>query len=211
MQPKEPVKSVKPIDRNTYLHGRPDNPIEQTRFIGNIKKALNRTNADQRRLEDLIQTSPDDDDTRLMKTIHGRDQNMRLALLDSMMVVAKTINTKVVAWDDPLVNGLNLSAAMQPLGVPVYFPEDDSRRAAAETFRRRSETALIGVSSADFALAETATLTMKTRLADPCTFLCYRPFTSPLSVWSRSSPTSRSFTPCSNGTLNKRPRASPTP
>jgi hypothetical protein len=169
MKPKEPVKSVKPIDRNTYLHGRPDSPIEQTRFIGNIKKALNRTNADQRRLEDLIQTSPDDDDTRLMKTIHDRDRDMRLALLDRMMVVAKTINTKVVAakseaqiagaiaeitanrdaewgeeksivaWDDPLVNGLNLS------------------------------------------------------------------------VWSRSSPTSRSFTPCSNGTLNKRPRASPTP
>jgi L-lactate dehydrogenase complex protein LldG len=197
MKPKEPVKSVKPIDRNTYLHGRPDSPIEQTRFIGNIKKALNRTNADQRRLEGLIQTSPDDDDTRLMKTIHGRDRDMRLALLNRMVVVAKTINTKVVAaeseaqiagaiaeitanrdaewgkeksivaWDDPLVNGLNLSAAMQPLGVPVYFPEDDSRRAAAETFRRRSETALIGVSSADFALAETATLTMKTRPGRP--------------------------------------------
>ncbi len=197
MKPKEPVKSVKPIDRNTYLHGRPDSPIEQTRFIGNIKKALNRTNADQRRLEDLIQTSPDDNDTRLMKTIHGRDRDMRLALLDRMMIVAKTINMSVVpvntkaditaalakiatdrdaewgdeksivAWNHPLVDTLGLSTAMNPLGIPVYFPKANSNRASEEAFRKQAETALIGITSADFGLAETATLTMKTRVGQP--------------------------------------------
>ena len=171
--------------------------IDQTRFIGNIKKALGRSDSDHRQLEDLIQTSPDADDLALMETIQGRDREMRLTLLGRMTEVAKTINTTVVAletetqiaaaiakiaadrnaewgdeksivaWDHPLVNGLDLPAAMQPLGVPVYFPEDDSHRQGAETFRRQSETALIGVTSADFGLTETATLTMKTRLGRP--------------------------------------------
>ena len=166
---------------------------EQTRFIGNIKKALNRTDASQRRLEDLIQTNPDDDDTQLMKTIHGRDRDMRLALMEKMTEVAKTINMSViavdtkadiiatiasivaerdaewgdkksiVAWDHPLVNSLQLSTAMEPLGIPVYTLQHDPGTRGEEAFRRQSENALIGVTSADFGLAETATLTMKTR------------------------------------------------
>ena len=171
--------------------------IDQTRFIGNIKNALGQSDSDHRQLKDLIPTIPDADDLALMKTIQGRDREMRLTLLDRMTEVAKTINTKIlaaeteagiaaaiakiaadrnaewgdektiVAWDHPLVNSLDLSVAMKPLGVPVYFPEDDSLRQEAETFRRQSETALIGVTSADFGLAETATIVMKTRFGRP--------------------------------------------
>ncbi len=171
--------------------------IEQTRFIGNIKKALGRTASDHRPFEDLIQTSPDADDLALMETIQDRSREMRLTLLDRLTEVAKTINTKVVAletgaqiagaiaqiaagsnaewgnkksivaWDHPLVNRLDLPITMEPLGIPVYSPEDDFNRAKAETFRRQAETALIGVTSADFGLAETATLTMKTRPGQP--------------------------------------------
>jgi L-lactate dehydrogenase complex protein LldG len=171
--------------------------IEQTRFIGKIKTALGRSDSDHRRLKDLIPTSPDADDLALIQATQGRDREMRLALLDRMTKVAKTINTKVVAaeteaeitaaiakiaanshaewgdqksivaWDHPLVNCLDLSVVIQPLGVPVYFPEDDSHRQGAETFRRQSETALLGVTSADFGIAETATLAMKTRPGRP--------------------------------------------
>ena len=171
--------------------------IEQARFIGNIKKALNRAGSDLRRSKDLIQTEPRADDTSVMERIRGRDRTMRLALLERITEVAQTINTTVVtaqseaqiaeaiagiaadrhpewgddksivAWDHPLVKRLDLPAVLQPMGVPVYFPEDDSRRVKAEAFRRQSETALMGVTSADFALAETATLTMKTRPGRP--------------------------------------------
>jgi len=167
--------------------------FQQTNFIGNINKALGRSDASPRSFEDLIQTAPNVDDTALMKTILDRDRETRLTLLNRFAVVAKTINTNIVvvetgaqiaagiakiaadrhaewgdeksivAWDHPLVNTLNLPAALQPQGIPVHFPEDDSHRIKAETFRRQSETALIGITSADFALAETATLTMKTR------------------------------------------------
>jgi len=171
--------------------------IDQSRFIEKIKRALGRSNDDQCLFENLIQTSPDDDDLALMQTIQGRNRKMRLTLLGRMTEIAKTINTKVVAaeteteiaaaiakiaadrnaewgdkktivaWDHPLVNCLDLSAALQPLGVPVYFPEDDSHLKGAEIFRRQSETALIGITSADFGLVETATLVMKTRLGRP--------------------------------------------
>lgn len=171
--------------------------IEQNRFIGNLKKALGRSDSEHGRLKDLIPTSPDADDLALMQAIQERDREMRLTLLDRMKKIAQTINTKVVtaetetqiaaaiakitadsdaewghqksivAWDHPLVNRLELPAAMQPLGVPVYFPQDDASQAKAETFRRKSETALIGITSADFGLAETATLSMKTRPGNP--------------------------------------------
>ena len=185
------MKPIKPVNGQSPI------PVDQTRFIANIKKALGRSDFEHRRMEDLIQTSPDSNDLALMQTIQSRDRKMRLALLDRMMEVAKTINTKVaaaetktqiaaaiakiaidsnaewgdgksiVAWDHPLVNGLDLPAAMQPLGVPVYFPENDACSAGAKTFRKQSETALMGITSADFGLAETATLTMKTRPGQP--------------------------------------------
>ena len=171
--------------------------IEQTRFIGNIKHALGRTDSDHRPFEDLIQTIPDADDLALMETIQGRNREMHLTLLDKLTEVAKTINTKVVAleteariaaaitqiaadsnaewgnkktivtWDHPLVKRLGLSISVEPLGIPVYSPADDSSRAGAEAFRKQAETALIGVTSADFGLAETATLAMKTRPGQP--------------------------------------------
>jgi L-lactate dehydrogenase complex protein LldG len=167
--------------------------MDQTRFMGNIKKALNRTGTASPHFKDYVQTSPDADDFTLMETIQSRNREMRLTLLDKLTDVAKTIHTRVVAleteaqiaaaivqiaadsnaewgneksivaWDHPLVKRLDLPIAMQSLGIPVYFPEDDSSPAGAETFRRQAETALIGVTSADFGLAETATLSMKTR------------------------------------------------
>ena len=165
--------------------------------MGNIRKALNRTDADRRRLADLIQTVPDIDDVGLMKTIHGRDRKMRLSLLDRMMAIGQTINMEVVpvkteasiteaiskiaadknaewgdeksivAWNHPRVKRLELSAVVEPTGIPVYFPETDSDEAWDETFRSQAATALIGITSADFGLAETATLTMKTRAGQP--------------------------------------------
>ena len=171
--------------------------MDQTRFIGNIRRALNRTDSDHRLFEDLLQTAPDDDDLALMQRIQGRDRTTRLALLEKMTASAKTLNMpiaiseteaditaaivkiaaekdaewgdekSIVAWNHALVNRLGLAAAMESRGIGVYVPQTPSTRTGEETFRRQSETALIGVTSADFCLAETATLTMKTRSGQP--------------------------------------------
>ena len=171
--------------------------MDQTRFMGNIKKALNRTDTRAPQWEDLIQTAPDDDDLAMMKTIHRREREKSLTLLDRMIDMGHTINTAVVAvksetdiiayisniiddrnaewgeeksivaWNHPLVNSLGLANAMEPLGIPVYTLQSDSSAEKEAVFRRQAETALVGVTSADFGIAETATLTMKTRAGQP--------------------------------------------
>ena len=74
----------------------------------------------------------------------------------------------VVAWDHPLVNGLALAACLRPLDIPVYFADREPGTAdRLEIFRKYAEGAFIGITSADYCIAETATLTMKTRPGQP--------------------------------------------
>jgi len=171
--------------------------IQQINFIGNIKKALGRPDAGLPPFEDLIQTAPRAEDTELIKTIHGRERNAHLSLLNRMMEIGPSINTEIVpaeteaditaaiagiavdrkaewgdnksivTWNHPLVNSLELSTVMTQLDIPVISAQPDTGANREEAFRRQSDTALMGVTSADFGLAETATLTMKTRGGQP--------------------------------------------
>jgi len=171
--------------------------IQQINFIGNIKKALGRPDAGLPPFEDLIQTAPRAEDTELTKTIHGRERNAHRSLLNRMMEIGPSINTEIVpaeteaditaaiagiavdrkaewgdnksivTWNHPLVNSLELSTVMTQLDIPVISAQPDTGAKREEAFRRQSETALMGVTSADFGLAETATLTMKTRGGQP--------------------------------------------
>ena len=171
--------------------------IQQINFIGNIKKALGRPGAGLPPFENLVQTAPRAEDTELIKTIHGRERNAHLSLLNRMMEIGPSINTEIVpaeteaditaaiagiavdrkaewgdnksivTWNHPLVNSLELSTVMTQLDIPVISAQPDTGVKREEAFRRQSETALMGVTSADFGLAETATLTMKTRGGQP--------------------------------------------
>lgn len=73
---------------------------------------------------------------------------------------------RVVAWDHPLIGEMRLPEALAPLGVPVSVTEAVDAAAdpaGAMTVRRRVEKAYVGVTSADFCVAESATLVMRTR------------------------------------------------
>ncbi|GBC61310.1 lactate utilization protein [Desulfonema ishimotonii] len=72
----------------------------------------------------------------------------------------------VVQWDHPLISELNLSAALGEQNVPVHtaaFEGDADRAGQRARIRQQVTDAYIGVTSADFCLADTATLVMKTR------------------------------------------------
>ena len=74
----------------------------------------------------------------------------------------------VVAWDHPLVERLGLAACLRPLDVPVYFAHREPGTAdRLEVYRKQAEGAFIGITAADYCIAETATLTMKTRPGQP--------------------------------------------
>ncbi len=67
----------------------------------------------------------------------------------------------VVAWQHPLIESLNLPAALSEQEVPVFFT--DLQETDAESLRRRIIDSYIGITAADFCMADTATLVMRTR------------------------------------------------
>jgi len=71
----------------------------------------------------------------------------------------------VVTWAHPLINSLNLPEALADQNVPVYITELKESHAEKERERLRKHVvdSYIGVTSADFCMAETASLVMRTR------------------------------------------------
>jgi L-lactate dehydrogenase complex protein LldG len=72
----------------------------------------------------------------------------------------------VAAWRHPLIESLDLPEILARQKVPVYSPHqtngDPENTINLSFFRSRVETAFIGITSADYCLAKTATLVMKT-------------------------------------------------
>lgn len=171
--------------------------LSQAEFIGNIQKALNRRASGAPALQDIITTAPDADDIRLLETIRNRGAQQHRALLERITAVGKSLNIVVraekdpaamtaaiatiatensaewgerktiIAWDHPMVNDLALPAGLKALNMPVYFPGTASGARGQAEFRAHAERALIGVTSADYCIAETATLAMKVRAGQP--------------------------------------------
>ena len=80
----------------------------------------------------------------------------------------------VVSWRHPLIESLNLAEALGRLQVPLHItspipPAAGKEFDQAERERQRSATiaSYIGVTSADFCLADTATLVMRSRPGQP--------------------------------------------
>ena len=169
----------------------------QTEFIGNIKKALKRKNSSELKLEDIIQSVPDSADLRLLENIRSRGKEMRLSLFNQLAETGRLLNmvvtTKkdlasaaasilriavekksewgdkksVVAWDHPLVRSLDLSTRLQAHDIPIYYPDIKPGVRWQKEFTNQAANSFIGITSADYCIAATATLTMKTRVGQP--------------------------------------------
>ncbi len=73
---------------------------------------------------------------------------------------------RVVAWDHPLLDEIGLAELLTDDGVPVTVTRlDENRDAASERrrLRREVESAYIGITSADFVVAHTATMVLRSR------------------------------------------------
>ena len=75
----------------------------------------------------------------------------------------------VIAWDHPLINALNLEETLAPDGVGVFTTAGSKKPDAVEreTIRTRLIQSYIGITSADFCVAPSATLVMRTRPNQP--------------------------------------------
>jgi L-lactate dehydrogenase complex protein LldG len=77
---------------------------------------------------------------------------------------------QVVMWPHPLLDGLNLAGVLAAQNVPLHITEfqadsadEASMKQARERIRNSVIDAFIGITSADFCMAETATLVMRAR------------------------------------------------
>ena len=77
---------------------------------------------------------------------------------------------QVCAWHHPLLEALDLETAFKAADIPLYtvgpVPSEKSRT-VREEIRRNIIASYIGITSADFAVADTATLVMRTRPGQP--------------------------------------------
>lgn len=163
----------------------------QTEFIRKIKKALGRQASHHYSPPDLFGAKMPDEARAILAQIKDRSAAERQKLLDTLIEAAGPINLvvtpcedidavttaiaelvrdkdpewggkkSVAAWKHPLIESLNLPEVLSEQGVPVFFPA--LQKPDAENLRRRIIESDIGITSADFCLADTATLVMRTR------------------------------------------------
>ena len=69
---------------------------------------------------------------------------------------------QIAAWNHPLIKELNLPKVLKAKEIPVDFP-DQTRSGDRESQRQWIFESYIGITSADYCLADSATLVMKTR------------------------------------------------
>ena len=169
----------------------------QAEFIGTIEKALNRRGNAARPFTDLIQTRPEPADERILAGMAARNRTDRDALIARLTETGKPLNMitravpdaaaaadaiaeivaekgsewgnekSVVAWNHPLVESLEIDRRLAPMDIRVSFPDTLSGHNRLVDFQSRSAEALCGITSADYCLAETATLAMKSRPGQP--------------------------------------------
>ena len=172
----------------------PEHISNQSTFLRKIRTALGQPAAHGRNFHDLFSGARIESSV-LLNRIKSRSAVDRKLLLDRLIHEGSPLNLKVVsvptvadtaqaiaelardrspewsdarslvAWRHPLIDSLNLSERLKSQGIPVYVPDPDL--VDPGLFRLRAQTALIGVTSADYCIAESASLVLKTRSGQP--------------------------------------------
>ena len=167
------------------------NTANQDEFINRIKAALGEAFAESRSKVDLFNPEMSAEARAILERIKNRTLQERKKLLATLIEAAGPINLEVIpcddiesvtaaitqlvrdrdsewgdpksvaAWQHPLIRSLKLPDALIEQGVPVFFT--DSQNTNAENLRQRITASYIGITSADFCLADSATLVMRTR------------------------------------------------
>jgi L-lactate dehydrogenase complex protein LldG len=172
----------------------PESITRQRLFLEKIRRALGQPAAAGRNFYELfpgasiepsllinkIRNRSDKDRKRLLERLigEGLPLNLKVIPVTAAAEAAQAIcelakertpewsdSRSLVAWRHPLIDSLNLSERLKGEGIPVYVPGPES--ADSNLFRLQAQTALIGVTSADYCIAESASLVLKTRPGRP--------------------------------------------
>jgi L-lactate dehydrogenase complex protein LldG len=165
--------------------------VNQENFINTIKRALGKPKTESRVEDDLFGGDVSAESRAILERIQNRSAADRKKLLDTLIDAAGPINLEVIACDDtgavttaitalvrekepewgdqkrvvawahPLIEHLNLAAALAEQNVPLFVTE--LKKTTDQNIRQQVIDAYIGITSADFCMADTATLVMRTR------------------------------------------------
>jgi L-lactate dehydrogenase complex protein LldG len=172
----------------------------QEAFIGKIRSALGKSPEDRPGETDLCTSQFTDETKAILDRIQNRSQTERQQLLDRFIEMAAPINLnvivlkdepaaaaaiadlvrnkdpewgdqkKVVMWQHPLLESLNLADALAVQNVPLYVTEfedsttaEDSASKERNRLRKQVIDSYIGITAADYGMADTASLVMRTR------------------------------------------------
>jgi len=163
----------------------------QQEFINRIRMALGGPFAESRQEADLFSSEMSAEARAILERVKNRSAADREKLLKTLIEAAGPVNLKVIpcddigavtagivalvrdkepewgstksvaVWQHPLIESLNLPDALSGQKVPVVFA--DLQKTDADSLRRRISESYIGITSADFCMADTATLVMRTR------------------------------------------------
>lgn len=131
-----------------------------------VKRARARTEADRLILLQQLIAQGKPLNLNVISKKDLRDTAAAIAALVAEKVPEWGRPKSVTAWRHPLIDSLDLPEILARQKVPVYSPRQtaDAKEITNEPppFRSRVEPAFIGITSADYCLAETATLVMRT-------------------------------------------------
>jgi L-lactate dehydrogenase complex protein LldG len=163
----------------------------QEEFIKRVKLALRKPLEQSSRKADLFSSEMPAETPAILERIKNRTAEDRTILLETLIEAAEPINLKVIpakdigsvtaaitklvrdkdpewgdqksvaAWQHPLIESLELPDALAEQGVPVFFSGVNTPE--RENLRQHIIDSYIGITSADFCMADTATLVMRTR------------------------------------------------
>lgn len=169
-------------------------------FLKNIRSALGQAPDTRREVPGLFPKQPSAESEALLERIRKRSGDQRRQLLEQMVAAGKPINlevtpladeteaasaiidlvqskspewenqNQVAAWQHPLIDALDLGAAFDAVGIPLYVVEsvpEEGGDPIRSKIRENIIASYIGITSADFILADTATLVMRTRSGQP--------------------------------------------
>ena len=167
------------------------NTASQEEFIHKIKIALGKPLAESQRNVDFFKSDMSDETRGILEHIKNRTPEERKKLLATLIEAAGPINLKViscedinsvtaaiadlvrdkdpewgakksvVAWQHPLIENLNLPEALSPQDVTVFFT--DLKETESGNLRQHVIDSYIGITAADFCMADSATMVMRTR------------------------------------------------
>jgi len=163
----------------------------EAKFLDNIRKALcvdrngtrpdlfcRRADGESMRVSDRISNRTHSSRLQLLETMieAGKPVNLNVIPVKTLPEAAREImklacekkpewgdEKKVVLWKHPLIEEMNIEGILREKNIAAIFSNrPDAGNTGRERFIKESAGSFIGITSADYCIAETGTLVMKT-------------------------------------------------